>query len=229
MAQIPPEIDRRGRAALAMRQRPHLMLVAAVLVLLAVSTAGLGIVLAGREGVSYLPADAQAEEGAPEDVSEGAASEEESVAPEPAEMYVDVGGAVLKPGLIVLDEGARVNDAVQAAGGFTEAADTSAVNLAAPLADGEKLYVPSQGESGAGASSASAQPAGQTGSVSGRININTATLDELDELPGVGPATAQAIIEDREANGRFESLEDIMRVSGIGEKKFEKLEDAISV
>ena len=112
-------------------------------------------------------------------------------------VVVHVDGAVRSPGVYELEEGARVRDAVQAAGGLAEGADTSAMNLAALVSDAQK--------------------------------VNTATAEELDELPGVGESTARAIIEDREKNGPFSSPEDLMRVSGIGEKKFERLEAMVCV
>ena len=144
-------------------------------------------------------------------------------------VVVDVGGAVVEPGVVELDAGSRVADAIEAAGGLAADADCTTLNQAQLLQDGQKVYVPKEGEvelAGASADSRG-QDAGQTATA--LVNINTATLDQLDALPGVGPATAQAIIDDREANGPFASTEDIMRVSGIGEKKFENLKDAICV
>ena len=144
-------------------------------------------------------------------------------------LYVDVGGAVRDPGLKQLSQGARVNDAIDAAGGLTEDADERQVNRAALVTDGEKIYVPELGESGGLPGEGGVSGEGSSEESSGLVNINTADAQLLDELPGVGPATAQAIIEDREANGPFSSPEDIMRVSGIGEKKFEKMKDALCV
>lgn len=144
---------------------------------------------------------------------------------EPATVCVHVDGAVAVPGVYVLPEGARANDAVVAAGGLVEGADTSGVNLAAPVADGEKVHVPLEGE----ASAPGASPGGAQEGTGGPVNINTAGVEELDELPGVGEATARAIVEDREQNGPFSTPEDLMRVSGIGEKKFERLQGLICV
>lgn len=161
-----------------------------------------------------------------EDGSDGSGSD---ATEEQAFVYVDVGGAVRDSGLKRLPKGARVNDAIDAAGGLTEDADERQINRAALVVDGEKIYIPEIGEtadgSGAGGSAGEDLP----GDSSDMININTADAQLLDELPGVGPATAQAIIEDREANGPFSAPEDIMRVSGIGEKKFEKMKDALCV
>ena len=148
-----------------------------------------------------------------------------------ASIFVHIDGAVVAPGVYELTEAhPRVNDAVMAAGGLAEDADTSALNLAAVLSDGEKINVPRQGEVVAGQASSGAASGSDAGaSSSGVININTATAEELDSLPGIGPSTAAAIVEDRERNGPFASPEDLMRVSGIGEGKFSKLKDQIRV
>lgn len=153
--------------------------------------------------------------------------------PEPATdpVFVHIDGAVVAPGVYEMTGSLpRVNDAVMAAGGLAGDADTSALNLAAVLSDGEKIYVPRQGEVVAGQASSGAASGSDVGaSSSGVININTATAEELDSLPGIGPFTAAAIVEDRERNGPFASPEDLMRVSGIGEGKFSKLKDQIRV
>lgn len=146
---------------------------------------------------------------------------EEEPQEEPVTLVVHVDGMVGTPGVYELTEGARVSDAVTAAGGLAEGADTSSLNLAAPLADGEKVYVPAEGEE--------ATTSSEGASSGGLVNLNNASVEQLDELPGVGEATARAIIEDREANGPFTTPEDLMRVSGIGEKKFAKLEGMICV
>lgn len=143
-----------------------------------------------------------------------------------ADLFVHVSGAVASPGLYVLGEGARVVDAVAAAGGFAEGADHDAVNLARPLGDGEQLVVPVIGEAGAGGT-------GQAGGVApvgdGRVNLNTATSADLDTLPRIGPAMAQRIIEWREQNGRFTSVDDLLAVPGIGDKMLEALRDLVTV
>lgn len=147
-------------------------------------------------------------------------------------VFVHIDGAVVAPGVYELTGALpRVNDAVIAAGGLAGDADTSTLNLAAVLSDGEKIHVPRQGEAmAAGQTSSGAASGPDVGaSSSGVININTATAEELDSLPGIGPSTAAAIVEDRERNGPFASPEDLMRVSGIGEGKFSKLKDQIRV
>lgn len=137
-----------------------------------------------------------------------------------AAVYVHVSGAVRAPGLYRLRDGARVVDAVAAAGGFADGADENAVNLARPLADGEQLVVPAVGAT----TSPGASAAGD-----GRVNLNTASADELDTLPRIGPAMAERIIEWREANGRFTSVEDLLAVPGIGDKMLQSLRELVTV
>lgn len=157
---------------------------------------------------------------APADVSE---SEARPV------VMVHVDGAVANPGVYELTgEDVRVNDAVLAAGGLVEGADTSSLNLAAPLEDGSKVHVPTVSEtSDAAATTGAASSSGAA--PTGLVNINLATSEQLQSLPGVGEATAAAIIQDREQNGPFSSCEDLMRVSGIGEKKYARIEGLICV
>lgn len=153
---------------------------------------------------------------------------------EPVFVVVHVDGAVAAPGVYTLEGTPRVNDAIVAAGGLLAGADTSSINLAALLSDGQKVYVPLEGEDAPAAVDSTATgetstSVSTTATSTALININTATAEELCELPGVGEATAAAIVEDREANGAFTSIEDIMRVSGIGEKKFAKMQGMICV
>lgn len=154
-----------------------------------------------------------------------------------AAVIVHVDGAVENPGVYrIYTSSPRVNDAVSAAGGLAEDADTTRINLAASLSDGQKVYVPRQGEEtpedvaqdAGGAEDAATGAAGDSAG-SGTVDINTADATELQRLPGVGEATAAAIVEDRTRNGPFASPEDIMRVSGIGEKKFERMRAMIRV
>ncbi|MFT3799179.1 helix-hairpin-helix domain-containing protein [Microbacterium sp.] len=134
-------------------------------------------------------------------------------------IYVHVSGAVANPGLYRLDDGARVVDVIAAAGGLAADADEAGVNLARPLSDGEQLSVPRIGEA--------AQPGASTSD--GLVNLNTADAATLDTLPRIGPALAQRIIDWREANGRFTSVEDLLAVSGIGEKMLAGLCDLVTV
>jgi competence protein ComEA len=138
-----------------------------------------------------------------------------------ASVFVHVSGAVATPGMYVLGEGARVVDAIAAAGGFAAGADEAAVNLARPLSDGEQLYVPAAGEAPA--------PQGAAAVGDGRVNLNTADAAQLDTLPRIGPAMAARIIEWRDANGRFTSVEDLLAVPGIGDKMLETLRDLVTV
>lgn len=140
---------------------------------------------------------------------------------------VHVSGAVAAPGVYELEEGARVADAVELAGGFLEGAAENALNLARVLNDGEQVVVPTAEEHAA--QQAAVESAGGTASLGGKVNINTASAEQLDTLPGVGESTAQKIIADREANGPFSSPEDLKRVSGIGDKKYAELADLITV
>ena len=204
-------------------------LVLALLVAGAAAAAGMaatgGVEVVREEGPAAPASGGSAEPGAEGEArGDEAAGEGEGVAVGVGVVHVD--GAVGAPGVYALGGEPRVNDAIVAAGGLAEGADTSGINLAARLSDGEKVHVPLVGE----APQAGTEPAsGEPGGSDGPVNLNTATVEELDELPGVGEATALAIVEDRERNGPFSSPEDLMRVSGIGEKKFEKLEGLVCV
>lgn len=148
------------------------------------------------------------------------------------QIYVDVQGAVQKPGVVVLSEGARVFQAIEAAGGLASLSDTAPLNLAQQLYDGDKLYVPFVGETELAQESGSAGLAGSAGYASsgnGKININTATSEELQSLSGVGIVTAGKIIDYRTKNGKFTKPEDIKSVSGIGERTYENIKDDICV
>ncbi len=149
-------------------------------------------------------------------------------APTKTPMLVNVVGAVPRPGLYELPEGSRVHDAVDAAGGLLADADTSNINLAAPLEDGELLAIPFVGGGDASLPSSQSGIATQEPVASDLININTATVEELDNLPGIGPTTAQKIIDYRTENGPFQRIEDLLNVSGIGPSTFELLKDLIT-
>ncbi len=126
-------------------------------------------------------------------------------------LVVDVAGAVRRPGLYRLRSGSRVDDAVAAAGGATAKAQLDAVNLAAPVADGEQVVVPG---SGAGGVAAVSSPAGS--SPSAPLDLNSATLEQLESLPGIGPVTAQKIVDYRQQHGAFHSVSELEGVPGIG-------------
>lgn len=149
------------------------------------------------------------------------------------EIYVDVDGAVVSPGVYRLKDGARVAQAIDVAGGLTPEADVTGLNRASKVADGQKIYVPKVGEqqpvaAGGGVDGGAATTSG-AGSSSGLVNINTASAAELQTLSGIGPSMAQSIIDERTKNGAFASVDDLMRVSGIGEKKLAKIKDCICV
>ena len=142
-------------------------------------------------------------------------------------IVVHVAGEVNVPGVYELAAPARVTDAVEAAGGFTQDAAPAAINLAREIEDGEQVIVPSQE---AASTAVAAAPAGSGPSGGGGlVNINTATSEELQALPGIGPATAAAIIAHRSDNGSFRAKEDIQEVSGIGEGKYSRIASLICV
>ena len=133
-------------------------------------------------------------------------------------------GAVGRPGVYRLPPGARVTDLLDAAGGPGPDADLDQLNLAAPVADGERIYVPRRGEAPppVAAGTATALPAGP-------VDLNTATAEQLDALPGVGPATAAAILDWRKQHGRFRTVDDLLEVRGIGEARLADLRDKVKV
>jgi competence protein ComEA len=152
-------------------------------------------------------------------------------------VIVHVAGAVRRPGVYRLAGGARVADAVERAGGATRRADLGGVNLAAKLEDGRQIVVPVQARAGAQAAGAGgvAASGGAAGGAAGAavaaapVNLNSATPEQLDTLPGVGPATVQKILEYREQHGGFGSVEELGQVSGIGEKRLAALRDQVQV
>lgn len=164
-----------------------------------------------------------------DDASDGSSSKTSAE----TEVYVDVDGAVASPGVYRLQDGARVAQAIDAAGGLAPEADVTGLNRASKVADGQKIHVPTVGEQQAsiaeagvdGGASASSGVSGATG----LVNINTASAAELQTLSGIGPSMAQSIIDERTKNGAFASVDDLMRVSGIGEKKLAKIKDCICV
>lgn len=165
------------------------------------------------------------ERGGDEHSVEGAGAGEHLVS---GELYVHVFGAAKMPGLYRLGDGARVVDAVAAAGGFREDAEPGAVNLARLLSDGEQLYLPTHDEA-QNASAPAGAGGGGGGASDGRINLNTAGVAELDGLPRIGPSMAARIVAWRDSNGRFTSIDDLLAVPGIGEKTLESLRTLVTV
>lgn len=141
---------------------------------------------------------------------------------ETGEIVVDVAGHVQRPGIVTLPAGSRVHEAIEAAGGLAGVVDTTSLNLARKLVDGEQVLVGIAPASPTGA-------AGAPASVGGATNLNTASVDDLDELPGVGPVTAQSIVDWRTENGPFRSVDDLLEVRGIGEGTLGDLRDLVTV
>jgi competence protein ComEA len=190
--------------SLPVSRRRALVLAAAALALLAVA----GRTLAGAGAAAEQPAAALVAEPA-------------SAGPK---LVVHVAGAVRRPGLYRLQEGKRVADAVARAGGAAASADTSAINLAAPLADGIQVVVPARAPvapDGGGAGASAPPPAG-------RVSLGSATAVELDALPGIGPVTAQKIVDYRSAHGGFRSVDDLDAIPGIGPARVEQLRDLVT-
>ncbi len=185
--------------SLPVSRRRALVLAAAALVLLVVA----GRTLAGAGTATSQPATALVPERA-------------AAAPK---LVVHVAGAVRRPGLYRLAEGKRVADAVARAGGATAPADTAAINLAAPLADGMQVLVPRR---------ASVAAAGAGQAPAGRVSLGSATVEQLDALPGVGPVTAKKIVDYRSAHGGFRSVDDLDAIPGIGPARIEQLRELVS-
>jgi competence protein ComEA len=143
-----------------------------------------------------------------------------AAAPKPAQLFVDVVGAVRRPGLYRVRSGARVADAVARAGGPTGKAQLELLNLAALVADGEQVVVPRRGAAAVAATGAAAP--------TGPVHLNSATLEQLDALPGVGPVTAQKIIDYRTQHGGFGSVDELDAVSGIGPARLADLRSAVA-
>lgn len=201
-------VDGPGDAYARASPRARALVGAVVVVLLAALgiTVAVGIVQSGGSAAEVVPID-QTTGPDGTDVTAGT-------------LYVHVSGAVARPGLYRLEGGARLVDAVAAAGGFAEDADDAGVNLARTVSDGEQVVVPVKGEAAAGSGALGGAGAGGG---DGRVNLNTATVAELDTLPRVGPAIAQRIVDWRTTNGRFSTVDDLLSVPGIGEKMLESL------
>lgn len=161
-------------------------------------------------------------------------------------IIIHISGSIVNEGILELDENSRISDAIEKSGGLTEGADMSEINLAFVLSDGMKVYIPNIKDKEiknknedktnlyikkeSGVSTIVDNLNNDKNSIKNmKININTANLNELDMLPGIGDSTAQKIIDYRNENGKFNSIEDIKNIKGIGESKFEKIKDYIVV
>ena len=174
-----------------------------------------GLLLAGLIlRFAFMPKPAEVEVKPPKVPAETEAETEK----EQTNIIVHVAGAVHQPGVYTLKEGARVINAIEAAGGVLDEADEHAINLAEPLYDGRRITVPYRGDGTVSGSESN-----------GKININTANAAELDHLPGIGPTKAAAIVAYREQNGPFKAIEDLANVSGIGPNTVETLREHITL
>ncbi|HFI2432416.1 TPA: helix-hairpin-helix domain-containing protein [Streptococcus suis] len=151
------------------------------------------------------------------------------VSEEPSQLVVDVKGAVAKPGLYTLEEGSRVNDAVEAAGGLTSQADPKSINLAQKLSDEAVVYVASKDENISVVASTTASSAMSQEGNESKVNLNTATEVDLQTISGIGAKRAADIIAYREANGSFKTVDDLNNVSGIGDKTMESIRPYVTV
>ena len=170
-----------------------------------------------------------------EEITENIAQEDIAIE---ENITVHIIGEVKYPGVVVLKEGSRVVDAIEAAGGETDDADLNSLNLAYMLNDGEKIYVPNKQETkdenknyieGGGGTNISQAGTDQNNSKNEKININTAGEDELMKITGIGESTAKKIIEYRNQNGRFKTIEDIKKIPGIGDSKYNNMKEKIKV
>ena len=228
------DLDKRLRA------KAPLVAVAAIAAAL-VATVGLmgalqpPVTVVGDGGGEADAAPARAAEAGDAPSEEGGETGGSAPAEEPPTIVVHVGGCVAVPGVYELAADARLDDAVRAAGGTTEEAVPDSVNLAAPLEDGQQVIVPSvsqveEGQWDGGSALGSQGESGQgTGAPSGPLNVNRASAEQLTQLNGIGEALAQRIVADRDKNGLFSSVDDLTRVSGIGEKKLEGFRDDVCV
>ena len=216
--------DLKDRFSLANLSKPALIGLVAILVMVAVAAGRLLIGTATANDFEISKSASSSATTEPDD------SEEAGKNP----VYVHVTGEVSNPGLVELEAGSRVADAVNAAGGFTQDAEVSSVNLARVLSDGEQVVIARHVEQvepqvSAGQATGQVAAGSSSGTASGLVNINTASESELMSLPGIGEVTASKIVADRQANGAFKTIDELKRVSGIGDKKFESLSALICV
>jgi competence protein ComEA len=161
----------------------------------------------------------------------GGPSATPSPSPSPAVIVVDVAGFVNRPGVYEFHQGDRVIDAITRAGGARKGADLTSINLAALLTDGEQIVIAKRGAApgGSSAGSGTTTAGGASGGAGALVNVNTATLDELETLPGIGEVLGQRIIDYREQHGPFQSVEDLLNVSGIGDSRLADIKPHVTV
>ncbi|TFD84816.1 helix-hairpin-helix domain-containing protein [Cryobacterium serini] len=232
------------RLAPAARGRPRMrvgvgaavvLLLLALVVAVIVSAVGqqAGQRTVGSKAVSISPGSSATFEPFDAGAGEGGAPGEATATDAGVIIFVHVLGAVARPGLFQLHDGDRVMDAIAAAGGRTAEADPAGVNLARLLSDGEQFYVPRQGEVPpelpATAGGSAVGGSGGANAKAPKVNLNTATVADLDSLPRIGPTMAQRILDYRAKNGRFTSIDGLRDVAGIGDKTFEALKDFITI
>ena len=204
-----------ARLHLGQRSKP-VILGAVFVVIVGLVLAGMSLT-ASSEGLEIQSADALQEEAPPA----------VEAAEEPAPIYVHVAGCVQVPGMYQLSAGARVAEAIQAAGGFTPEAQTESVNLARSVQDGEQVIVASVAQAAPAATAGEVDASAASGS--GLVNINTADEEELQKVSGIGPSKAAKIVAYRKEHGSFAYIEDLTKVSVIGEKSLASIKDEICV
>lgn len=197
----------------------RIVLIAAASVMILTAAAVLFIMSGERNTISL--SEAAAEEGGSSSVKEKKVEQT---------VFVDVGGCVKKPGVYEVSASSRIFQVIEKAGGTTSDADTSGINQAESVTDGMKILVPEKNEDGSGNAGGASEGTVSTGAAdSSLVNINTADAETLQTIPGIGPVTAQKIIDYRNANGYFKEIGDIRNVSGIGDKTYAKISSLITV
>jgi len=162
-------------------------------------------------------------------VSESSNTKKEVPLEEKAKIKIYITGEVVSPGVYELEENSRVEDAIHAAGGLTEKAVLTNVNLAYVLEDAAKIYIPNSNDDEDTGIISSEISSSTPSNKNQKININKANAQDLESVPGIGPSTAEKIVTYRNENGKFSSIDDLKNVTGIGEKKFESIKDYISI
>ncbi len=238
----------RWRAGVGEAVRPgRARVVIASVLLIAATLAGVGY-LVGRARAPLSPSGAVSAPGASAASGATAGNASPTTASDPpassptSTVVVHVAGAVVRPGVVTLALGARVVDAIDAAGGARRDADPNALDLAAKVVDGTRVYVPKVGErvapltgTGSGGTDATGASGGDGSSdagdpgASGPVNLNSATEAQLEALPGIGPSLAKGIIDERTRLGGFRSVDDLKRVRGIGERRFADLRPLVTL